>query len=80
MTPPHDGGKVSEVRNNPDAGKDPEMGKKDKDPREPKDDLQKHLQKKVDKHLKDVGVNKHEYYCPKCMVRYPSNDSSHAGH
>lgn len=50
------------------------MAKKDRD----KDQDDANDQSKKDE--KAAGSNRHESFCPRCQVWYPSNDSSHAGH
>lgn len=51
-----------------------------KKPKDPKDDLQKHIDRKSRADERAAGHNRHDAFCPKCEVWYKSNDASHEGH
>lgn len=46
----------------------------------PKDDIQKHTEKKSRADEKAAGHSRHEAFCPTCGEWYPSNSNAHAGH
>lgn len=45
-----------------------------------KDDIQKHIEKTTKRDEKAAGSSRHQAFCPRCGVWYPTNSNAHAGH